>query len=82
MAASPTYLQGEPTSNLDDYGKKGSITIKLRTVPTAIRSRIQDGPVNCVLPPKMVDSVLFNPEKIVRVPMRVKIILKQAPYST
>jgi hypothetical protein len=32
--------------------------------------------------PKRVDSVLFDPEKIVRVPMHVKIILKQAPYST
>jgi hypothetical protein len=29
LLITPTYLQSEPTSNLDDYGKKRSITVKL-----------------------------------------------------
>lgn len=29
LGITPTYLRREPTSNLDDYGKKGSITTKL-----------------------------------------------------
>jgi hypothetical protein len=43
---------------------------------TTTRFGVRDRPVNCVLPSEGVDSVLFNPEKIVSVPMRVKTILK------
>ncbi len=66
----------------EDFRSKSSITIKLRSVATVTQSRLKDGAANCVHPPKRVDSALFNSEKIVRVPMRVKIILKLAPYST